>query len=380
MEWVRLPIRGWKALWGLKKSRELVSVLVVAVSIFMAMGPRKWNFGQSSGCNFPAVYNCGDSNSDTGGRYIDGQVIIDLIAQKLGLPYLSAYLDSIAANFQHGANFATGGSTIQPVDSRIFEAGFSPISLDIQLMQFEQFKERINELYKFSGKSSIKRGFPRLDCFSKALYILDIGQNDLYAGFKYSTEMQVLTSIPNITNLFALVVEKLYQHGARNFWVHNTGPIGCLPFSVINNPQNTENADENGCVRSHNEVAKEFNRQLKETVSRLSAQLSDAVLIYVDIYSAKYTLITEAKQHGFANPIGYCCGHNGDYFMHCGMKGMVNGTEVYGASCSDPSTYISWDGMHYSHAANQWIANHIMDGSFSDPPIPITEACHKIVH
>lgn len=69
-------------------------------------------------------------------------------AEKLGLPYLNAYLDSIGTNFRHGANFATGGSTIQPVDAKIYDMGFSPISLDIQLLQFEQFKARTIELYK----------------------------------------------------------------------------------------------------------------------------------------------------------------------------------------------------------------------------------------
>lgn len=70
-----------------------------------------------------------------------------IVAEKLGLPSVSAYLDSIGTSFRHGANFATGGSTIQPVDSKIFEAGFSPMSLDIQLSQFEQFKARTIELY-----------------------------------------------------------------------------------------------------------------------------------------------------------------------------------------------------------------------------------------
>ena len=58
------------------------------------------------------------------------------------------------------------------------------------------------------------------------------------------------------------------------------------------------------------------------------------------------------------------------------MKAIVNGTEVE-ALCSNPSKYISWDGVHYSDAANECIANQIMDGSFSDPPVSITEACHS---
>lgn len=56
--------------------------------------------------------------------------------------------------------------------------------------------------------------------------------------------------------------------------------------------------DQNGCVKSHNEVAKEFNRQLKYRVSQLRKQLRDAVLTYTDIYTAKYLLISEAKKQG----------------------------------------------------------------------------------
>ena len=82
------------------------------------------------------------------------------------------------------------------------------------------------------------------------------------------------------------------------FWIHNTGPIGCLPFSVIYHPPKPGNMDQNGCVQSHNEIAKEFNRQLKERVSLLRIKLSEAVLTYVDIYSAKYSLISGAQKHG----------------------------------------------------------------------------------
>ena len=67
-------------------------------------------------------------------------------AEKLGLPYVSAYMDSMGTNFRHGANFATGGSTIQPADMTVIGAGFSPISLDLQLLQFKQFKARTEEM------------------------------------------------------------------------------------------------------------------------------------------------------------------------------------------------------------------------------------------
>lgn len=72
---------------------------------------------------------------------------MDFAAVELGLPYLSAYLDSIESDFRHGANFAASGSTIQPVDGKLFDAGFNPLSLSIQLSQFQQFKDRTIELY-----------------------------------------------------------------------------------------------------------------------------------------------------------------------------------------------------------------------------------------
>jgi phospholipase/lecithinase/hemolysin len=61
----------------------------------------------------------------------------------------------------------------------------------------------------------------------------------------------------------------------------------------------------------------------------------------------------------------------------CGNKGRINGSEIYAGSCEDPSMYISWDGVHYTEAANHWFANQIIDGSFSDTTIPISHACHK---
>lgn len=92
--------------------------------------------------------------------------------------------------------------------------------------------------------------------------------------------------------------QQLYEQGAKIFWIHNTGPIGCSPFFVINYPPKPDDVDQHGCIKSYNEVAQEFNRQLKDMVSRLRSKLVDALLTYVDAYSAKYSLIREAETHG----------------------------------------------------------------------------------
>ncbi|XP_022865027.1 GDSL esterase/lipase At5g14450-like [Olea europaea var. sylvestris] len=378
-----------------------VVFFTVVLSLAWARGAEETWIRAAPPCDFPAMYNFGDSNSDTGGasatfgpipppygesffrrpagRASDGRLIIDFIAEHLGLPHLSSYPDSIGANYRHGANFASGGSTIRRQNESIFENGLSPFSLDIQIAHFDQFKERTSELYCQDKDPYEMNKLPRPREFSRALYTFDIGQNDLAAGFGKLSAVQLKAAIPDIVNQFAMAVTHLYQRGARTFWIHNTGPIGCLPGATfyIQNPK-PGFLDKYGCIKAQNNMAIEFNRQLKTQVTKLRRELPRAALIYVDIYSAKYHLIRKAEYYGFMDPSKICCGHHEKNInVWCGQRLIINNTEIFGGSCSSPSTYISWDGVHYSQAANHWIVNNILNGSFSDPPKVIDHACLK---
>lgn len=282
-------------------------------------------------------------------------------------------MDSIGTNFRHGANFATGGSSILP-------GGYSPFDLAIQIGQFMQFKSRTTALYKqLSGNSTLlplQNILPRPRDFSKALYTFDIGQNDLNYGFQYTNESQVMASIPGLIAKFSQSVSQLYKEGARFFWVHNTGPLGCLPYSVIYDQSKLNDLDRYGCVANQNKAAQEFNRQLKDKVFLLKAQLPHSALTYVDVYSAKYKLISDASNYGFEDPHKFCCGGYYGFLVNCGAKAVVNGT-IYETLCTDPSRYISWDGIHYSQAANLFISKLILNGSLSTPPNSVAEACQN---
>ncbi|XP_031382647.1 GDSL esterase/lipase At5g14450-like [Punica granatum] len=242
-----------------------------------------------SRCDFPAIYNFGDSNSDTGGisaafyqmaapdgetyfhrpagRASDGRLIIDFIAEHLGLPHLSAYLDSLGTSYQHGANFATGGATIRRQNESWFLNGVSPFSLDIQMAQFDQFKNRSAYLY---GSLRVRY---RAEC--------------------------ILRTMLSSFSVCVFFCQHLYDQGARTFWIHNTGPIGCLAITIqaVHDPM-PGYLDKQGCVKDQNDMASEFNRQLKEKVGQLRRQLPEAALTYIDVYSAKYGLIGAAKEQG----------------------------------------------------------------------------------
>ncbi|OMO81626.1 Lipase, GDSL [Corchorus olitorius] len=311
-------------------------------------------------CHFPAIFNFGDSNSDTGGlsavfgqapsphgetffhrpagRYCDGRLVIDFIAQRLGLPYLSPFLDSIGTNFTHGANFATSGSTIRPQNTTFRQTGGVYETL-----------------------------MPKHEDFSKALYTFDIGQNDLAAGYFLNMSTD----------------ENIYWQGGRYFWVHNTGPVGCLPYVMDRLPILASQIDEYGCASPFNEVAQFFNRELNKAVQQLRKDLPLAAITYVDVYSLKYSLITNGRKHGFIYPFRACCGHGGKYNYNkkwgCGSRiYKEDGKEVLvGKSCKKPSAHVNWDGIHFTEAANKYIFDRIVDGSFSDPPTPLNMACYR---
>ncbi|TKY50310.1 GDSL esterase/lipase [Spatholobus suberectus] len=332
---------------------------------------------------YSAIYNFGDSNSDTGTfsaaftmvyppngesfpgnlptRNCDGRLIIDFVTEELKLPYLSAYLDSIGSNYNYGANFAAGGSSIR-------QTNFSPISFGLQISQFTHFKSRTRASYNQSSHSSYR--LPKSMDFSNALYTIDIGQNDLSFGFMTSDPQSVISTIPDILSQFSLGLQQLYNEGARLFWIHNTGPIGCLPRTSMKSKPRPEDLDYTGCRKIENEIAQEFNKQLKDIVFETRKELPTAKFTYVDVYSAKYELIKNARNQGFVNPKKFCCGTTNVVHIDCGKKKIKNGKEEY-YKCKHPSKYINWDGVHYSEAANRWLALLILNGSFSDPPVPI---------
>ncbi|GMJ11792.1 hypothetical protein like AT1G54790 [Hibiscus trionum] len=340
---------------------------------------------------FPAIFNFGDSNSDTGelvgagiasleppygrsyfgtpaGRYCDGRLIIDFLMDAMDLPFLNAYLDSIGTpSFRKGCNFAAAGSTIEPPTAH----AVSPFSFRVQVAHFVRFKARVLRLLA-KGKK-LDKYLPAEDYFRNGLYMFDIGQNDLAGAFYSKTFDQVLALIPLILTEFETGIKTLYDQGARNFWVHNTGPLGCLAQNIAKFGTDPSSLDELRCVSKHNQAAKAFNLQLHALCKKLQGQYTDSNFTYVDIYTIKSDLIANYSKFGFEQPVMVCCGYGGpplnyDSRIGCGKTKVLNGTTMTAKACDDSSEYVNWDGIHYSEAANQYVSSQILTGKYSDPP------------
>ncbi|KAL2325465.1 hypothetical protein Fmac_024523 [Flemingia macrophylla] len=360
--------------------KNVVAFQVVTLCITLAVA-------NSVDFSYPAVFNFGDSNSDTGelaaglgflvsspfgqsyfnppsGRFSDGRLIVDFLMHGFKLPFLNAYLDSLGLpNFRHGCNFAAAGSTILPATA----SSISPFGFGRQVSQFSRFRGRVLQLLQ--GKK-FDHYIPSEDNFEKGLYMFDIGQNDLAGAFYSKTLDQVLALIPMILLEFETGIKKLYDLGARSFWIHNTGPLGCLASVIATFGTNSSKLDELGCVIPQNQAAKAFNIQLQAFCSKLKSQYPDANVTYVDIFTIKLNLIAKHSKYGFVQPIMACCGYGGpplnfDIRVSCGLTKILNGTAITAKACNNSSVYVNWDGTHYTEAANHFVASQILSGNYS---------------
>lgn len=329
------------------------------------------------------IFTFGDSNSDTGGltaglgyaiplpsgrlffhratgRFSDGRIILDFLCESLNMSYLSPYLDSLGTEFRNGANFAVGGSTTLPNNK--------PFALHIQLLQFLRFRSRTLQLASQGSRNLISE-----EKFRKALYVVDIGQNDLAEAFHSGLSYErVVNSIPSILSEIKSAVESIYDTGGRSFWVHNTGPLGCLPQKVSLARKKDTALDQNGCLLPFNNAAKEFNVRLRALCNELRSELKNATIVYTDIYTIKNDLIANHTKYGFSNPLMACCGYGGPPYNYninitCGNSGSQ--------ACQEGDKFINWDGVHYTEAANSIVAAKILSTKFSEPKLKFDYFC-----
>ncbi|GFP91454.1 GDSL esterase/lipase at4g01130 [Phtheirospermum japonicum] len=368
-------------------------LVVFTVLFAMVLAPRS-----DAKCGFKAIFNFGDSNSDTGGfwaafpaqnppngityfkkpagRATDGRLIIDFLAQSLGLPFLSPYLQSIGSDYRHGANFATLASTVRLPHTSLFVTGVSPFSLAIQLNQMKHFKVQVDDLHSSAGKVNL----PSPDIFGQSLYTFYIGQNDFTGNLAYIGINGVKQYLPQVVSQIASTIKEIYLLGGRTFLVLNLAPIGCYPSFLVELPHTISDLDSFGCMISYNNAVIEYNSMLKESLRQTRKDIPDANVIYADIHSVMLHLFQHPTSHGLKYGLKACCGYGGDPYnfdqqIFCGNTKWINGHNQTAKACDDPHNYVSWDGIHATEAANKVVAQAILNGSCFDPPFSLHKFC-----
>ncbi|KAH7544939.1 hypothetical protein FEM48_Zijuj01G0039100 [Ziziphus jujuba var. spinosa] len=348
----------------------------------------------SNSQQYEAIFNFGDSLSDTGnfllsgalafpviaklpygetffrhatGRCSDGRLVVDFIAEAFGLPHLPPYLAlSKGQNFKHGANFAVAGATALDPDffyqQQVGHTLWTNDSLSVQLGWFKKLKP---SLCKTKQECD--------DYFKKSLFVLgEIGGNDYnYAYFVGGTRKQLKASVPLVVEAIIRAASALIEEGAVELLVPGNLPIGCsaVYLTLFQSPNKASYDQRNGCLKAYNGFSKYHNEQLKRGLETLRVKYPHARIIYADYYGAAMRFYHAPHQHGFySGTLTACCGGGGPYNFNnsarCGHTGSV--------ACKNPSSFANWDGIHLTEAAYAHIAKGLIYGPSTSPPLLIT--------
>ncbi|XP_020865671.1 GDSL esterase/lipase At3g43570 isoform X3 [Arabidopsis lyrata subsp. lyrata] len=261
-------------------------------------------------CNFPP-YGKDYPGGFATGRFSDGRVPSDLIAEKLGLAktlpaYMNPYLKP--EDLLKGVTFASGGTGYDPLTAKIM----SVISVWDQLIYF---KEYISKIKKHFGEEKAK------EILEHSFFLVVSSSNDLAHTYLAQAHRYDRTSYANFLADSAVhFVRELHKLGARKIGVFSAVPVGCVPL------QRTVFGD-------------------KEL---------DGVILYINVYDTLFDMIQHPKKYGFEVADKGCCG-----------KGLLTISYLCNLlnpfTCSNSSAYIFWDSYHPTERAYQVIVDNLLD-------------------
>jgi len=204
---------------------------------------------------------------------------------------------------------------------------------------------------------------------SKSLFVLgEFGGNDYNAQiFGGYTPEQASGQSATIVDAIGKGVEQLISLGAMYVVVPGVLPVGCFPiYLTLYQTSNAGDYDQYGCLKRFNALSAQHNSLLQSKVSSLQSKYPGARIMYADFYSHVYDMVKSPGSYGFSTNLRACCGAGGGKYNYqnsarCGMSGAY--------ACSNPSSSLSWDGIHLTEAAYKKIADGWVSGAYCHPAI-----------
>ncbi|KAF9589525.1 hypothetical protein IFM89_025243 [Coptis chinensis] len=279
------------------------------------------------------------------GRFSNGRNAADFLAEKLGLPtsppYLSLKFASNKSNaFLGGVSFASGGAGILDGTDRLFRQA---ISLSNQV---EYYATVYATLVEQLGSVEAQK------YFSKSLYAIVIGSNDILGFFKAGSDVHLKNTpqelVDSMTLMMTGYLKRLYNLGARKFVVVGIPAIGCCPSQRNQNKTGACNEESNYWCNKYNEGAKSLLQAMK-------TEFKDINYAFFDSYNVLLNFIQKPANYGFIEVKAACCG--------LGNLNAVVPCIPISHYCPKRTDHVFWDLYHPTEAAAKIFIDTIFDGS-----------------
>ncbi|XP_062228101.1 GDSL esterase/lipase At5g45910-like [Phragmites australis] len=297
-------------------------------------------------------------------RCSDGRLVVDFLAQELGLPLLPPS-KLHGTDFRKGANMAiVGGTALDFEFLKSIGLGYPIWNNGAMNVQIQWFRDLLPSI------CGSPQGHGCKVHLAKSLFVFGpFGGNDynamLFFGF---TVDQARNYTPRIVDNIASGVEQLIELGAVDIVVPGALPVGCFAVYLTILPStNPAEYDEFGCLKPLNDLSRYHNSLLQSRLAGLRARHRSARIMYADYYAQIELTVHRPPLFGFSSgAMTACCGagggkYNYEFEARCGMKGA--------SACADPSTHESWDGIHLTEAVNRQTADGWLMGPYCHPPI-----------
>ncbi|KAM6585448.1 hypothetical protein CsatB_012450 [Cannabis sativa] len=274
------------------------------------------------------------------GRFCDGRLISDFIAEYAKLPFIPPYLYPGNHDYSYGVNFASAGS------GALFETGRDIVVIDLNT-QLEYFKNVSNQLRKQLGNAEAKA------LLSRAVFIFSVGSND------YSFPFERNITIPNTQKFVGMVIgnltkviKEIYNIGGRKMGFLNLDHFGCYPYGRV-----LEGG--NNCFDKFLPFIKLHNTQLSMMLKKLETKLKGFKYSFVDQYTFTEERLNHPSKYGFKEEKVACCG-SGQYRGHpsCGGR---RGEKEY-ELCENVNDHVFFDFAHGTERFNEQFAIEAWNG------------------
>nr|QPI70817.1 XAT-7Hch [Hordeum chilense]QPI70818.1 XAT-7Hch [Hordeum chilense] len=322
-----------------KKQPEVPAVMVFGDSL-VDVGNNNYIFTVAK-ANFPP-YGRDFKDHVATGRFCNGKLLIDFIAEKIGFNSSPpAYLSPQASgrDLLLGANFASATSGYNDHGTLV-----NAISFSQQLKYFEEYQAKLAVVAGSSHARSIISG---------SLYIISAGSCDFVFTYYINPFLYMTQSTEQFSDrligIFNNSVTQLYGMGARRIGVFSLPPFGCFPVAIT-----LYGHGRNECVLRLNNDIQYHNMKLRATVDSLRKKYHDLKILVVDIYTPLYNLSTSPVSQGFTEAKRACCGTGT-------LEASILCNPLLPGTCPNARTYVFWDVWHPSEAANKVVVDSFVD-------------------